>query len=355
MKKVLSLLLALALSLALAVPAFAAEPEQEEAAAWTLYHLGLFQGTGTDDQGFPIFSLDRAPTRAQGVTMLVRLIGQEKAALDREWNAPFLDVPDWAKPYVGYAYEQGLTNGRSETRFDPNSTIRASEYLTFVLRALGYDSNVDFAWDSAWTLSDQLGFTDGSYNAGTKSFDRGDVTWISANALDVKGKGSDKTLRETLAAQGIHSNADRCLWEDACQACRPGEMVFSFTPVKESKEVYTKFVVNRAWANGVPCEITKQYSTAREVAALCKELSKAQGETITLPNTFGLSYLQYDENAAEAAASETVTAADGVEYPVIEYKLKCTGTLARNGSKPAAQVEELVVLHYYIDGYGGQF
>lgn len=159
MKQWISLLLALVLSLALALPAGAAPPEQEEAAAWQLYYMGLFQGTDTDAEGFPVFSLDRSPTRAQGVTMLVRLLGQEEDALAGTWTTPFQDVPDWAAPYVGYAYEKGLTNGKSETRFDPDSTIRASEYLTFVLRALGYVSGTDFAWDSAWTLSDKLGIT----------------------------------------------------------------------------------------------------------------------------------------------------------------------------------------------------
>ena len=55
MKKLLSLTLALVLTLALAVPACAADSETETAAAWTLYNMGLFRGTGTDDQGFPVF------------------------------------------------------------------------------------------------------------------------------------------------------------------------------------------------------------------------------------------------------------------------------------------------------------
>ena len=210
MKKLLSLTLALVLTLALAVPTFAADSETETAAAWMLYNMGLFQGTGTDDQGFPVFALDKAPTRAQGVTMLVRLLGQEETALAGEWTTPFQDVPDWAKPYVGYAYANGLTTGRSETVFDPNTPISATEYLTFVLRALGYQSGEDFAWDAAWTLSDKLGFTDGSYNGETnRAFDRGDVAVISVNALDVKPKGADKTLRETL---GVRDDAWRCLW-----------------------------------------------------------------------------------------------------------------------------------------------
>ena len=350
MKKLLSLLLALVLSVALAVPVMAADTEQEETAAWTLYRLGLFQGTDTDSQGFPVFSLEQAPTRAQGVTMLVRLIGREEEALKGNWTTPFLDVPDWAKPYVGYAYSQGLTTGRSETKFDAEGPLNAAAYLTFVLRALGYTSGTDFAWDSAWTLSDKLGITDGGYGADTTDFDRGDVAWISARALEVKAKGSDKTLRETLAGLGIKDGPEvRCLWQGTCQTCRPGKMVFSFAPVEESKETYTKFVVDKATANGVPCKIISQFNTEKTVTAQCREVSKGLEEDITLPKAFGLVVLEYDETKAEAAATRTI-AEGGRVYPVVEYKLNCTGTL-----KDGKKVEEMAVLRCYIDSYWGPF
>ena len=102
-KKCLAGLLALLLSLSLTVPALAAPAVEEEDAAWQLYRMGLFQGTGTDEEGFPVFDLEKTPNRAQGVTMLVRLLGQEKQALEGTWHTPFEDVPDWAAPYVGYA------------------------------------------------------------------------------------------------------------------------------------------------------------------------------------------------------------------------------------------------------------
>ena len=191
MKKALSLFLALLLCLSLSLPALAAAPTNadQENAAWTLYHMGLFQGTNTDKEGFPVFSLSDAPTRAQGVTMLVRLLGQEKAALEGTWTTPFTDVPEWAQPYVGYAYAKGLTNGTGETTFSADKALSATEYLTLILRALGYDSASDFAWDSAWTLTDKLGITNQVYSAATTTFLRGDVAWVSAQALSAKEKG----------------------------------------------------------------------------------------------------------------------------------------------------------------------
>ncbi len=55
-------------------------------------------------------------------------------------------------------------------------------------------------------------------------------------------------------------------------------------------------------------------------------------------------FICYDEAAAKEAATETVTA-NLVTYPVITFKLHCTGTLP-----DGTQVEELVRLDYYIDG-----
>lgn len=191
MKKALSLFLALILCLSLSLPALAAAPTDadQENAAWTLYHMGLFQGTDTDKEGFPVFSLSDSPTRAQGVTMLVRLLGQEKAALEGTWSTPFTDVPEWAQPYVGYAYEKGLTNGTGETTFSADKTLSATEYLTLVLRALGYDSASDFAWDSAWTLTDKLGITNQVYSAATTTLPPGRCRLGLRPGPERQGKG----------------------------------------------------------------------------------------------------------------------------------------------------------------------
>ena len=197
MKKWVSLFLAVAMLFALSLPVFAAKSEAQEAAQ-TLHDLGLFKGTGTDVSGNPIFDLNRAPTRAEAVTMLVRLLGKEDEALAGDWNTPFTDVADWAKPYVGYAYANGLTAGVSQTRFGSESSVTAAQFLTFVLRALGYESGKDFSWDSAWTLTDTLGMTSGQYNAKTNgSFLRADAALVSVFALSTVGKAG-KTLYETI-------------------------------------------------------------------------------------------------------------------------------------------------------------
>lgn len=202
MKRVLSLLLSFAFILAFITPALAATPEAIDAAN-TLYEYGLFKGTGTDTDGRPSFDLDRTLTRNESVSLLVRLLGKESEAQQGSWSIPFTDVATWARPYIGYAYAHKLASGTSATTFNGDAPASVSQYLTIVLRALGYTSGTDFQWDRAWELSDKIGLTDGRYNASTSNFTRGDAAIISKNALDVYVVGSGVKLGETL---GIYAS-----------------------------------------------------------------------------------------------------------------------------------------------------
>lgn len=214
MKRILALILAALLCLGAAPAAFAAGGAEPQKAAEALYELGLFKGVGYGADGKPDFALSAAPNRAQAITMLVRLLGRESEALAGSWTTPFADVPDWAAPYVGYAYAKGLTKGVGEAAFGSDAAVTDSQYLTFVLRALGYSSGTDFRWDAAWELSDALGFTAGEYPKAS-AFLRGDLALISCQALSAAYKGSSKTLLESLAEAGaVDLNRDRLQFRD---------------------------------------------------------------------------------------------------------------------------------------------
>ena len=188
MKRILSIALTLCMALSLLTFPANAASDKAKAAADELHELGLFGGVGTNADGSINYDLDRAPSRAEGVTMLVRMLGKEDEAKAGAWTTPFSDVADWAKPYVGYAYTNGLTNGvgddgKGGQLFGSNATINATQYLTFVLRSLGYESGKDFQWDKAWELTDELGITNGEYNASTNSsFLRSDIALVSLAA-----------------------------------------------------------------------------------------------------------------------------------------------------------------------------
>jgi len=168
-------------------------------AANKLYALGLFKGTGIDESGKPIYSLERSLTRAEGVALLVRFLGKESDANAADTSElPFSDVATWAKPYVAYAYGSGLTNGVSAERFGGSSEMTAVQYLTFLLRALGYKDGVDFSWSKAYELTDKLGFTNGQIDSGHNTLTRGDAVKVSVNALYQTVQGEDKTLLKKL-------------------------------------------------------------------------------------------------------------------------------------------------------------
>ncbi len=169
---------------------------EARAYADTLYSLGLFKGAGIDIYGRPMYELSRTPNREEAVTMLVRLLGKEHEALAGNWETPFTDVSDWAKPYVGYAYSNKLTSGTGETTFGGETPVAANQYITFVLRALGYSSASDFSWEAPWELASKLGLCErGEYNeSNNAAFKRANVVAISFNALEVPHKTTGEYL-----------------------------------------------------------------------------------------------------------------------------------------------------------------
>jgi hypothetical protein len=206
MKKAFAIVLALALALSIASAITAATPSAD--AADKLHALGLFQGVGANDDDTPNFDLDREPTRAEAAVMLVRLLGKESEAENGEWDFPFTDVPEWARSYVGYAYANKLTNGISATLFGSDLPVTATQYLTFVLRALGYVDGTDFIWSNAWTLTDTLGITNKEYNASANKIVRGGVASVSFDALKATDKASGKAFYEALIQNGAITKDD---------------------------------------------------------------------------------------------------------------------------------------------------
>lgn len=172
-----------------------------EAEAEKLHDMGLFQGTGSG------FDLERSPTRAEAVVMLVRLLGKEEEAEETVAKAkqhPFSDVPDWANPHVTYAYNHGLTNGMSATRFGSREEVTLTQYSTFLLRALGYDDSAgDFQWQEAnKKLMDLDMTTKADYYGGEGVFLRGHVVDLSYHALSLTLKDEEITLLDKLVAEG---------------------------------------------------------------------------------------------------------------------------------------------------------
>ena len=201
MKKLLPLLLAVLTALCLGGGALALDMEDPYlSSAEALHDLGLFQGTGTNADGTPIYDLDKTPTRNQALIMLARLLGKEAEAKNGAWDIPFTDVSAEMKPYVGYAYANGLTTGYTAESFRGTQRIPGNQYVSFLLRALGYESGKDFEVAKATELSDKIGLTAGQSMA---NFTRGDVAQLSAAALSTPLKDSETTMMRKLQTEGV--------------------------------------------------------------------------------------------------------------------------------------------------------
>ena len=181
------------------MPAAAVETTMEKAIA--LHDLNLFAGT---DQGF---ELDRAPKRTEGLVMFVRMMGAEADALVEDNSHPFTDVPQWADPYVGYAWAHGLTKGVSATSFGSAQDMTVSEYTTLLLRVLGYSDSVgDFTWDAALEKAVEIQmFTAGQADDLRRDqATRGRMVYISWAALTQPFKGETVyTLARSLVEKGV--------------------------------------------------------------------------------------------------------------------------------------------------------
>ena len=203
MKKIISLLLTLSLSASLLLTCAAGAYNKKQLdQADALNHLGLFLGTG---QGY---ELDARLDRSQSITLILRMLGEIAEAEKGGYTHPFTDVPGWADKYVAYAYEKGYVKGYSATTFGGTDQVSDFQYLTMVLRAMGYSDSgetPDFDYRKSAVLAKELGLVPSAGD--DPDFVRGNAVEIFWNAMSTKLKNSDETLSERLIAQKVFTQA----------------------------------------------------------------------------------------------------------------------------------------------------
>jgi Trypsin-like serine proteases, typically periplasmic, contain C-terminal PDZ domain len=195
-----AVLLLMILCLQLPISSAAAETSTYEDYAECLSKLGVFVGTGNG------FELDRSPTRIEGLIMLIRLIGAENEAKSTDGkDLPFTDVPKWAAGYVAYAYENGLTNGISNSRFGSSNAMESKAYITFLLRSLGYNDQAgDFSYGNSLNFAEGIKLLSSSMYSVLKDepFLRAYIAKTSYDALRMPYKGENTLLIDRLISGG---------------------------------------------------------------------------------------------------------------------------------------------------------
>ncbi len=165
--------------------------------------MGLFKGTELG------YELDRIAKRDESLVMMLRLLGKETqiSQLSDEAIYPFNDVSSWAKKYMSYAYVQGITNGIAADQFGSNLLISPEEYMTFLLRALGYtDSGLfpDFVFTDALGAAVEFGVITANEAEMLKGtvLERDKMVYISYYGLFARMKGSSTRLLDKLIEEG---------------------------------------------------------------------------------------------------------------------------------------------------------
>lgn len=194
MKKILAFTLALAMVLSTMTVTFAASKEVE-----ALANLKLLLNT-TDAE------VNAELNRAVGLAMVLKALGYTQADADaKAADNKFTDMEKtaWAKGFATLGEELKLTNGVSvePKLFAPTAKLSKQAFVTFMLRALGYDSNE--AWAKAGELAKEAKLVEEA-TLEDASFTKGEAAVVMYNALKAKVQKDEKgrTLAEKLVADG---------------------------------------------------------------------------------------------------------------------------------------------------------
>lgn len=96
--------------------------------------LNIFSGY---DDG--LFHPENTMTRAELVTIIMRMTGLDSVNLDAYTYYKDIDASYWALSAINAATEQGIINGYEDGNFRPDSTVTIAETVKAVVCALGYD------------------------------------------------------------------------------------------------------------------------------------------------------------------------------------------------------------------------
>ena len=183
--------------------------------AEALKTLGLFQGTNKG------FELEKTLTREQAITLIVRLLGAEAEAKEKNPEHPFTDVPAWASPYVGYGYQNSLVKGMGGTIFGSGQLVTEAQFLTMLLRVLQYEDGTDFTWDKSAELAEKLGLP---VVGSERDYTRGNAVDVIWELLKLTFKSGKQTLAEMLIEKGVFTEkAYRDLLDEEKNGSKPSK------------------------------------------------------------------------------------------------------------------------------------
>ena len=200
LKKVLAMVLAFACTFSM----FAGAKVFEDVPAGSDYSeaitmlsdLGVIQGKD-DGKYHPEDTI----TRAEACAMIARLMTGDPKVSQYVGAQSFSDVQkgSWKDSAIGYCYINGIVIGVGNNKFEPDRAITDAEFVTMVVRAMGYETadmkqNYPFSYMSN---AQAVGLLDGTNMVASTDALRGEDAQVIYNALFADYARGDKLVNTT--------------------------------------------------------------------------------------------------------------------------------------------------------------
>ena len=186
LKKVLAMVLAFACTFSMFAGAKVFEDvpagSDYSEAVTMLSDLGIIQGKD-DGKYHPEDTI----TRAEACAMIARLMTGDPNVSQYVGAQSFTDVAkgSWKDSAIGYCYINGIVIGVGNNKFEPDRAITDAEFITMVVRAMGYETadmkqNYPFSYMSN---AQAIGLLDGTNMVASTDALRGEDAQVIYNAL----------------------------------------------------------------------------------------------------------------------------------------------------------------------------
>lgn len=194
-KSIFSIMLVLSMLFSLSVPAFAADttlltsPNNNTGIQERYSEAGELMKSLGIMVGYTDgqLHLENNISRAEFVTVIIRTLGYDYLLGAAENK--FTDVPDnhWAKDYIALANALGYVQGVGNNKFNPDANVTIVEAEAVLLRILGYgDLAAKIGWPNGYTIySSQLGMLENISIYNSVAATRGHISQLIANTLEV--------------------------------------------------------------------------------------------------------------------------------------------------------------------------
>lgn len=191
--------------LASSIPAFAFTANETRSMDNFFIEAKLLKGDGGS------YGLENTASRLEGIIILIRMMGKEAdAQAMKDLPCQFVDVPDWAKGYVNYAFAENISKGVSATRFGVSDKMTVYQYNALLLRVLGYDDAIgDFKWTDSVEKALELSILPDDfalkYTLSDAIFTKGALMETAFCYLQANRKDQEQTLVDQLIENGVIS------------------------------------------------------------------------------------------------------------------------------------------------------